>query len=68
MFDTIRIDGVRKTCQNMRITVVPDITANAGLGGQPFDATLEPEIVAWFNNFTEMFKYCNYVSRPNYVQ
>lgn len=32
--------SIRKTVQNLKITVVPDVTAAAGLDGRPFNATL----------------------------
>lgn len=35
--------SIRKTVQNLKITVVPDVTAAAGLDGRPFDATLSSE-------------------------
>lgn len=38
--DDFQTWSVRKTVQNMKITVVPDVTAAAGIDGRPFNATL----------------------------
>lgn len=44
----------------MKITIVPDITSNAGLNGQPFDSTLEPELLDWFNNLKNIWGMCKF--------
>ncbi|XP_075156421.1 exonuclease mut-7 homolog [Haematobia irritans] len=45
--------------QNLKITVVPDITAGAGLNGEDFDNTLSAYMENWFEDFKETFGKCN---------
>ncbi|XP_013107191.2 exonuclease mut-7 homolog [Stomoxys calcitrans] len=46
------------TTQNLKITVVPDITAGAGLNGEDFDNTLSADMDNWFEDFKETFGKC----------
>lgn len=50
--------SVKKTCENLKITVVPDITATAGLNGQPFDGELEPDWREWFEQLKSSWFTC----------
>lgn len=50
--------SIKKTCENMKITILPDITENAGLNGEKFDATLEPEVKSWFQQVESIWKSC----------
>lgn len=50
--------SIKKTCENMKITILPDITDNAGLNGQKFDAALEPEVKSWFQQVESIWKSC----------
>lgn len=50
--------SIKKTCENMKITILPDITENAGLNGEKFDATLEPEVKSWFQQVESTWKSC----------
>lgn len=52
--------SIKKTCENMKITILPDITEKAGLNGQNFDATLEPEVKGWFQQIESTWKSCTY--------
>ncbi|XP_059616804.1 exonuclease mut-7 homolog [Phlebotomus argentipes] len=47
--------AVLKTRGNLKITIVPDRTQNAGLNGKPFDATLSPEVQVWFEQFKQIW-------------
>lgn len=57
--------SIKKTCENMKITILPDITENAGLNGQKFDATLEPEVKIWFQQVESIWKSCTYFCEWN---
>uniref|UniRef100_A0A1B0D7B9 Uncharacterized protein n=1 Tax=Phlebotomus papatasi TaxID=29031 RepID=A0A1B0D7B9_PHLPP len=55
--DTLE-SSVMKTRRNLKITIVPDKTHTAGLDGKPFDATLPPEVQAWFDQFKQIWNQC----------
>lgn len=50
--------GVQKTAQNLKVTVVPDVTLNACLNGETFDATLPPDVKEWFNHLKQSWTSC----------
>lgn len=50
--------GVRKTAQNQKITVVPDVTAAAGLDGRAFDAELSFEEQQLLHSLRQMWLTC----------
>lgn len=45
------IKSISTPIQNLKITVVPDITCGAGLNNSDFDHKLSPEMEKWFTNF-----------------
>ncbi|XP_073832105.1 exonuclease mut-7 homolog [Musca autumnalis] len=57
--DDNSLDGLLCSTQNLKIKLVPDITAGAGLNGEDFDKTLSPELDNWFEDFKETFGKCN---------
>lgn len=56
--DDNSLDGLLCSSQNLKITVVPDITTGAGLNGEDFDKALSPEMDNWFEDFKETFGKC----------
>ncbi|KAL5278093.1 EXD3 family protein [Megaselia abdita] len=45
------VKSISTPIQNLKITVVPDITCGAGLDNSDFDHKLSPEMERWFINF-----------------
>ncbi|XP_065363553.1 exonuclease mut-7 homolog [Calliphora vicina] len=56
--DEDNLDFMTYSTQNLKITVVPDITTAAGLNGQNFDCKLSPEMEQWFEEFRETYSKC----------
>ncbi|KAM7349300.1 exonuclease mut-7 homolog [Cochliomyia hominivorax] len=56
--DEDNLDYMTYSTQNLKITVVPDITTAAGLNGQNFDCKLSPEMETWFEEFRETYNKC----------
>lgn len=54
------LDTLLCSTQNLKITVVPDITACAGLNGEDFDNTLSVDMDNWFEDFKETYGKCEY--------
>ncbi|XP_023297234.2 exonuclease mut-7 homolog [Lucilia cuprina] len=52
------LDLMTYSTQNLKITVVPDITTAAGLNGQNFDCKLSPDMEQWFEEFRETYNKC----------
>lgn len=52
--------SIRKTVQNLKITVVPDVTAAAGLDGRPFDATLSMDEYETLHSLRNNWMACAY--------
>ncbi|XP_055681549.1 exonuclease mut-7 homolog [Lutzomyia longipalpis] len=52
--DTLE-NSVMKTRMNLKMRIVPDKTHTAGLHGKPFDASLAPEIQAWYDEFKQIW-------------
>lgn len=58
---TQRWRGVRKTAQNQKITIIPDVTATAGLNGQPFDTKLTSDEELQLQALRSKFTTCLYI-------
>ena len=56
--DFSKVLGVLKTVENLKITVVPDMTLKAGLNDQPFDATLDSHYNDWFEKLKTIWLNC----------
>ncbi|XP_055843854.1 exonuclease mut-7 homolog [Episyrphus balteatus] len=52
--------------QNLKITVVPNITKSAGLNGEDFDAQLPMALETWFSSYQTMWN--SYKSTPSLSQ
>lgn len=52
-------NNIRKTTENLKMTIVPDITENATLNGTSFDATLHPDVAQWVAVLQETWNKCN---------
>lgn len=52
--------------QNLKITVVPNITKSAGLNGEDFDAELPVALETWFSSYQTMWN--SYKSTPSLSQ
>lgn len=52
------LDFITFSTQNLKITVVPDITTAAGLNGENFDCKLGAEMEIWFEEFRETYNKC----------
>lgn len=52
------LDFITCSTQNLKITVVPDITTAAGLNGENFDCKLSAEMEVWFEDFRETYNKC----------
>lgn len=52
------LDFMMYSTQNLKITVVPDITTAAGLDGQNFDSKLSVDMDNWFDEFRETYNKC----------
>lgn len=50
--------NVEKTCQNMKITILPDASRTAGLNDKPFDASFDDRTSGWFEQFKKVFNVC----------
>lgn len=59
--------GVRKTAQNQKITVVPDVTAAAGLDGRAFDATLSFEEQTLLQSLRQMWLTCECIDTTEFI-
>lgn len=53
-------NNIKKTTENLKITIVPDITSNAALNGSAFDATLTPDVAQWLENLRQTWNLCMY--------
>lgn len=60
------VNSVQKTCENMKITVLPDITIRAGLNGENFDAALPLDVENWFQSYKQMWTI--YKNTPTMVE
>lgn len=58
--DDENLDCLLYSTQNLKITVVPDITTAAGLDGQNFDSKLSVDMDNWFEEFKETYSKCEY--------
>lgn len=55
-------NNIRKTTENLKMTIVPDITENAALNGTSFDASLHPDTSQWFEVLNQTWNKCNFNS------
>ncbi|GBP05422.1 Exonuclease mut-7 homolog [Eumeta japonica] len=60
--DEDNFEFMMHSTQNLKITVVPDITTAAGLEGKNFDSDINPEMERWFEDFRETYNKCNGMS------
>ena len=61
--DDENLDFLVYSTQNLKITVVPDITTGAGLDGQNFDSKLSADMDNWFLEFSETYNKCKFSKR-----
>lgn len=53
-------NNIKKTTENLRMTIVPDITTNAALNGMSFDATLTDDVQKWLNGLKQTWASCKF--------
>lgn len=51
-------NNIKKTTENLKITIVPDITSIAALNGTAFDATLSPDVEQWLEGLRQTYNMC----------
>lgn len=50
--------NIKKTSENLKMKIVPDITANAALNGSSFDASLTTEATQWLQSLRQTWLSC----------
>lgn len=50
--------NIKKTTENLKMKIVPDITENAALGGSSFDASLTTEAAQWLQSLRQTWLSC----------
>lgn len=58
--DNDNLDFLISSTHQLKITVVPDITAGAGLNGEDFDSALSADMDKWFEDFKETYNKCKF--------
>lgn len=58
--------NIKKTTENLKMKIVPDITVNAALNGQSFDATLPQEANQWLVSLRQTYITCKLVCHFNF--
>lgn len=54
-------DNIKKTTENLKMKIVPDITQNAALDGSSFDASLPVDASQWLQRLRETWLACMYL-------
>lgn len=60
MMNTSLRKNVKKTSENLKMTIIPDITANATLDGSSFDTTLSYEKAMWLEKIRSTWVACKF--------
>lgn len=50
--------NIKKTAANLRVKIIPDITANATLDGSSFDTTLTQDKLEWMEKIRSTWVAC----------
>lgn len=59
--DDDELDLMMHSTQNLKITVVPDITTAAGLDETNFDSKINSDMEQWFEEFRGTYSKCKYI-------
>lgn len=51
-------NNIRKTTENLKMKIVPDITENAALNGSSFDASLTSDAADYLNRLRQTWVSC----------
>lgn len=52
--------NIKKTAANLRVKIIPDITANAALDGSSFDTTLTQDKLEWMEKIRSTWVACTW--------
>lgn len=54
-------NNIKKTAENLKMKIVPDITENAALNGSSFDAGLTSDAAQWLNHLRQTWLACKHL-------
>lgn len=54
-------NNIKKTTENLKMKIVPDITENAALNGSSFDASLTTDAAQWLLSLRQTWLACKHL-------